>query len=203
MKFDLHLHTCRYSPDATMTPEELVHQALAIGLDGIVITEHDRLWPESELNKLRSLAGNLTILAGVEITGSGGDMLCYGVQNLDHLQRGVSWDKLVKEVHKQGGVCVAAHPYRWNQPIESLLLSLPEAIDGLEMMSKNMDHSMRKKAIQLANKDSSLAQLGNSDAHETENVGCCYTWFDDPISSTSELVCAIRNRKCKPMENLR
>ena len=81
MKFDLHIHTRRYSPDAVTNPYELVHAALAAGLDGIVITEHDWLWPERELEELRAAAPQLVILAGVEVTGRGGDVLCYGVTN--------------------------------------------------------------------------------------------------------------------------
>ena len=79
MKFDLHMHTRRHSPDAASDPFDLVKAAHAAGLDGIVITEHDYLWPEAELEELRAPRRGLVILAGVEVTGRGGDMLCYGV----------------------------------------------------------------------------------------------------------------------------
>ena len=48
MKFDLHMHTRRYSPDSVIDPFDLVRRAQEIGLDGIVITEHDCLWPDLE-----------------------------------------------------------------------------------------------------------------------------------------------------------
>ena len=79
MKFDLHMHTARHSPDADTDPFDLVRAAIQAGLDGIVITEHDFLWPQEELDELRAAAPQLVILAGVEVTGRGGDMLCYGI----------------------------------------------------------------------------------------------------------------------------
>src|SRR4051812_47495561 len=121
MKFDLHMHTSHYSPDSIIDPFELLKQAKKVGLDGIVITEHDRLWPEDELAQLQAKAHGLVVLAGVEVTGRGGDVLCYGVNDLSKLRRGVSWPELTREVHRQGGVCVAAHPYRWGQPFDDLL----------------------------------------------------------------------------------
>src|SRR6516162_3053308 len=48
MKFDLHLHTSRHSPDSIMAPQLMVRRAHEIGLDGVVITEHDWLWTEQE-----------------------------------------------------------------------------------------------------------------------------------------------------------
>ncbi len=53
MKFDLHMHTTRHSPDSDMDPFVMCRQAREIGLDGVVITEHDWLWTEPELAELR------------------------------------------------------------------------------------------------------------------------------------------------------
>ncbi len=69
MKFDLHIHTRKHSPDSVTDPFDLVESAVAAGLDGIVITEHDYLWTEAELQDLRAAAPGLVILAGVEVTG--------------------------------------------------------------------------------------------------------------------------------------
>src|SRR2546421_8454770 len=104
MKFDLHMHTRRYSPDSEIEPFDLVRRAREIGLDGIVITEHDRLWPEAELDELRAAAPGLVVLGGVEVTGRGGDLLCYGVTDLTNLGRGTPWGELCREVRRQGGV---------------------------------------------------------------------------------------------------
>ena len=54
MRFDLHMHTTRHSPDSEMDPFALVRRAQQLGLDGVVITEHDWLWTEPELEELRA-----------------------------------------------------------------------------------------------------------------------------------------------------
>src|SRR5437763_14462709 len=195
MKFDLHMHTRRHSPDADTDPFELVRAAIKAGLDGIVITEHDYLWTEGELEELRAAATGLVILAGVEVTGRGGDMLCYGVTNPFAIPRGIEWGPLTREVHRQGGACVAAHPNRWNQPFEKLLKEQKPERGGIEVMSNNMDRGLRTKARELLKKYPHFAQLGNSDSHAPWSVGCCYTDFDAEIRTTADLVAAIRGKK--------
>lgn len=195
MKFDLHLHTCRHSPDAVTDPFELLTAARRAGLDGVVITEHDYLWTEDELAELRAAAPDLVILAGIEVTARDGDVLCYGVTDPFALPRGIGWAELCREIHRQGGVAIAAHPNRWGQPFERLLTSQRAELDGIEVMSHNMDDRLRAAALQLLEKYPHFAQLGNSDAHDPQTVGCCYTEFTRPIRTTQDLVTAIRHRQ--------
>lgn len=197
MKFDLHMHTRRYSSDADSDPFELVKAALAAGLDGIVITEHDYLWPESELEELRASAPHLVILAGVEVTGRGGDVLCYGLTDPFAVPRGIGWPELCREVRRQGGAAIAAHPNRWGQPFEKLLREQQPALDGIEVMSNNMDADLRERAAELLVRFPHFAQLGNSDSHTPWTVGCCYTDFDAEIRTSADLVAAIRGKKAK------
>jgi predicted metal-dependent phosphoesterase TrpH len=201
MKFDLHMHTARHSPDADSDPFELVQAAIKAGLDGMVITEHDYLWTEEELDELRASAPGIVIFAGVEVTGRGGDMLCYGITDPFVLPRGIEWPKLCREVHKQGGACVAAHPNRWGQPFEQLLKEQRPEIDGIEVLSNNMDPDLRRRAAALLTKYPHFAQLGNSDSHQPNTVGCCYTDFDAEIRSNADLVAAIREKKGVAMVN--
>ena len=70
MRFDLHMHTTRHSPDSQMDPVALVRTARQIGLDGVVITEHDWLWTEAELSELRKMEPGLVVLAGIVVGGT-------------------------------------------------------------------------------------------------------------------------------------
>src|SRR5438034_8322239 len=110
MRFDLHMHTSRHSLDGQMDPFALVRRARAVGLDGVVITEHDWLWTEPELAELRSAAAGLIVLAGIEVTAREGHFLTYGVHNPFAVPRGIGVAELCREVHRQGGAVVAAHP---------------------------------------------------------------------------------------------
>ena len=202
MKFDLHMHTRRYSPDSEIDPFDLLRRAQEIGLDGIVITEHDRLWPEAELEELRRAAPGLVVLGGVEVSGRNGDLLCYGVTDLTDLRRGMPWAELCCEVAMQGGAAVAAHPYRWGQDFDELLREQRPVLTGLEMMSNNMEPDVRRKAAAFLKRNPDFATLGNSDAHEVNVVGACYTEFDAVIQSSADLVAAIRGRKGQPRDRL-
>ena len=68
MKFDHHLHTARHSPDSVIDPLEMIRHALAIGLDGLVITEHDYQWEPEELAELAGRATPLRVFSGAEIS---------------------------------------------------------------------------------------------------------------------------------------
>lgn len=199
MKFDLHLHTSRHSPDSIMSPAALVAEAQRIGLDGIVITEHDWLWTEEELQDLRRQAPGLVVLAGVEVSTREGHFLAYGVTNPFAIPRGIGVQELCREVHRQGGAVVAAHPYRWGQPFDAILARCADDLDGLELMTSNMDEDCRRRAAVVRERHQ-LAGLGSSDAHRVETLGVCYTVCDRPVRTAADLVGALRDRQVTAYE---
>ncbi|MCI0463031.1 MAG: PHP domain-containing protein [Gemmataceae bacterium] len=199
MRFDLHLHTTRHSPDSQMDPLTLVRRAQLLGLDGVVITEHDWLWTESELEELRTAAPGLVVLAGIEVTAREGHFLTYGVHNPFALPRGIGVAELCREVHRQGGAVVAAHPFRWGQRFDEILRSERPELDGLELLTNNMDAEGRRRAAEVGRRYG-LAGLGSSDAHREDVLGVCYTDFDATIRQDSDLVEAIRSRRAVARE---
>ncbi len=194
MKFDLHIHTSRHSPDSRMDPFAMCRRAETIGLDGVVITEHDWLWTEKELTELRHKHTGLVILAGIEVSAREGHFLVYGVHNPFALTRGIFVKELCREVHRQGGAIVAAHPFRWRQPFEEILAHERPDLDGLELMTNNMDEECRRKAA-LVHKRLGICGLGSSDAHDEHILGFCYTEFSTEIRDSADLVQAIRARQ--------
>ena len=194
MRFDLHIHTTRHSPDSQMDPFALVQQARKIGLDGVVITEHDWLWTEEELEELRAAARGLIVLAGVEVTAAEGHFLAYGVTNPFAIPKGIGVADLCRQVHGQGGAVVAAHPFRWGQPFDAILREEEPELDGLELMTDHMDTECRKRAAEVFSRHP-LAGLGSSDAHQVELLGVCYSEFEPVIHTNQDLVRAIRSRR--------
>jgi predicted metal-dependent phosphoesterase TrpH len=199
MKFDLHIHTTRHSPDSVMDPFDLLRRARQVGLDGVVITEHDWLWTEAELEELRAAARGLVVLAGIEVSCREGHFLTYGVRNPFALPHGIGVSALCREVHRQGGAVVAAHPFRWGQPFEEILRVQQPELDGLELMTNNMDADCRRRAARIHRKKG-FAGLGSSDAHAEDVVGLCYTEFADVIRDMDDLVAAIRARRTTARE---
>jgi hypothetical protein len=185
-----------------MDPLALVRRAKTLGLDGIVITEHDCLWPQDEMEELRGAEPGLIILSGVEVSAQEGHFLVYGVSDAARMPPGVSLGDLCTEAHRQGGAVVAAHPYRWGQPFDDILAELQPQLDGLEVMSNNMDADMRQRA-EAARRSRGWTGLGNSDAHDELVVGCCYTLFDQSIRDQRDLVEAIRSGQARPRERTR
>ena len=198
MTFDLHIHTSRFSPDSVMDPFEMLERARELRLDGLVITEHDAVWPEEHLRELREVAPDLVILSGVEVSGRQGHMLVYGVSDLTGLGPGVDWGELVYEVHRRGGAAVAAHPNRFGQYFDEELEESGAELDGVEVMSNNMDDGLRERAKPIVAAHPHFATLGNSDAHRVEDLAVCVTDFDAEVRSDADLVAAIRARKATP-----
>jgi predicted metal-dependent phosphoesterase TrpH len=196
MKLDLHMHTTRYSPDSQMDVLGMLRRAREVGLDGVVITEHDWLWTEPELEVLRALAPDLVVLAGIEVTARQGHFLVYGVHNPFAVPRGIGVAELCHEVHRQGGAVVAAHPFRWGQPFQEILEKEQPDLDGLELMTNNMDAECRRRAAEVQ-RSHNFAGLGSSDAHSEDVLGICYTEFPDSIRGMSDLVRSIRKRRCE------
>jgi predicted metal-dependent phosphoesterase TrpH len=199
MKFDLHMHTTRYSADSVMDPFVLCRRAREIGLDGVVITEHDWLWTEEELEVLRAAHPDLVILAGIEATTREGHFLAYGVKDPFAVTRGMAAADLCREVHRQGGAVVAAHPFRWGQPFDDILEREKPEIDGLEVMTSNMDADCRRRAAAVR-AATGLAGLGCSDAHHEDVLGQCYTEFPADVERMGDLVAAIRGGRTTPHE---
>lgn len=199
MKFDLHMHTTRHSPDSSMDPFVLVERALQIGLEGIVITEHDWLWTEEELDELRAAAPGLVVMAGIEVSTRQGHFLAYGVKNPFSIGKGIHVADLCREMHRQGGAVVAAHPFRFGQRFKDILARDNPDIDGLELMTSNMDADCRKKAAEIF-KQRPLAGLGSSDAHHEDVLGHCFTKFQASIRDVRDLVDAIRQKRATPYE---
>ncbi len=199
MRFDLHLHTNRHSPDSVLEPSAMVARARQRGLDGVVITEHDWLWTEAELAELRALAKDLVVLAGIEVSAREGHFLVYGVTNPFAVPRGIGVADLCREIHRQGGAVVAAHPFRWGQRFDDILRNERPELDGLELITSSMDADCRRRAAEVRDR-LDLAGLGSSDAHDVQVLGCCYTDFPGRIRNTADLVQANRGRQAVACE---
>src|SRR5438128_8159727 len=173
MRFDLHIHTKRHSPDSEIDPFALVHRARQVGLDGIVITEHDWLWTVPELEELRAAEPGLVVLAGIEVSAAEGHFLVYGVHDPFALPRGIGVRALCEEVHRQAGAVVAAHPFRWGQPFDDILREERPELDGLELMTSHMDAECRGRAAEVR-RQRRLAGLGSSHAQQAEALRAGY-----------------------------
>jgi len=198
-KFDHHLHTNRHSPDSIIDPLELIEHAKAIGLDGLVITDHDHQWDPDELEDLAAQAGGLKVFSGAEVSAREGHFLVYGLPNLDEAPPGVLLKDLLKLVRRQGAAIVAAHPYRWDQPFDELVECHGPSFDALELVSNNVTPDTRQKTARMLERHPQrMGATGSSDGHVLEAIGCYYTEFSVEIHTMSDFVNAIKARQGRP-----
>ncbi len=198
MKIDHHLHTTRYSPDSVIRPDELVRYAVAHGLDGVVITEHDAQWRADELADLAGRAPGLLILSGVEVSAREGHFLVYGLPDVEETPPGISLRELLEIVRVHQAAIIAAHPYRWDQDFDAILRDHgPTAFDAVELVSNNVTREMRPR-ISAAAQSHGIWTSGSSDAHDPATLGCYYSEFEERIGSMREFVAALHERRGRP-----
>jgi len=200
MFFDIHTHTIRYSLCSILKPHDLVNKALELNLDGIVITEHGKLWDKEEILELKEETGahDMIILRGQEVTcytpqgNFHGDLLVFGCEEL--FQEKVTAVEVIERVHEVGGVVVAAHPYREGYGFGDDVFNLH--LDGIEIFHP-YHSSLDIKKAQLAKKILDVADLGGSDAHDVSFVGYYLTSFSGEVKTEEDLVREIIAKNCK------
>jgi predicted metal-dependent phosphoesterase TrpH len=198
MRIDHHLHTTRLSPDSCIDPFELVEHAKRVGLDGIVITEHDALWPADELAELQAAAGpKLVVLAGVEVSADEGHFLVYGLDDLTDLEPGVPLSHLLEVVAGRGAAIVGAHPFRWGQEFDQIIADYGPVFDALELVSNNVSATTRQLTQALLDQWP-MSATGSSDGHDLDVVGCYHSHFSARISDMAEFVAALRAGDVRP-----
>jgi len=187
----MHVHT-NYSPCSIIPLHDLLILAGSLNLDAVVITDHDTL---KGALKAKSIADGygLTVLVGCEISAREGQILAYGIS--EEIPPNLPAEETLELIHSQGGVGIAAHPYRENVPsLGELVYNLK--LDGVEVSNKSI-YNLDPQAIRAA-KVLGIAMIGGSDAHVLRDVGWCVTVVDSEIESEDDLVKIIRNKACYP-----
>jgi predicted metal-dependent phosphoesterase TrpH len=182
-----------------MDPTELLHRAREVGLDGVVITEHDYQWEPGELRDLAALGSTLgvQVFSGAEISAREGHFLVYGLPDLDDAPPGVLLRDLIRVVRQHDAAIVAAHPFRWDQDFEGIVEDHGPAFDALELVSNNVTSQTRVKTARLLARYT-MGATGSSDAHDAEVVGCYFTRFTAPVDDMAAFVRALRRREGRP-----
>jgi predicted metal-dependent phosphoesterase TrpH len=183
-----------------MTPAELVARAREVGLDGVVITEHDLQWDDAELAELSRQADGFTVLSGAEVSTREGHFLVYGLPELNEAPAGLPLAELLEVVRRHGAAIVAAHPFRWDQDFTAIVAEHGPVFDGLELVSKNITPQTRRMTEKVLRKHR-MGATGSSDGHETETIGCYYSEFPGRIATMADFVAALHAKSARPRHN--
>lgn len=186
MLIDLHCHTRPLSACSALTVPELLGLAAERGLDGVCLTEHDRAWPQHQLDELRKVSP-VTIFSGVELTTDLGHVLAFGLEP-------AGFSAVAREVFQaaeaSGALLFLAHPardghLRITRDTVAFFESV-EAINGSDSKLKNLAATGLAKGFRLPG-------IGGSDAHAQDEVGRAATRFESNITTDAELLAALKS----------
>ena len=206
MIIDLHVHTVKGGPDSNLSPDELVQEARRVGLDGVCLTEHGGGWDKWDFNQFAEQHPDLVLIRALEVDTEMGHITTFG---LDGYISGIHRiENLRAELDKVGGFMIAVHPYRrfFDKPplFKSLLfkrpVSLEEAVthsifeltDAVEVVNgacSQQENEFALKTAEILGK----GNVGGSDAHSTQGLGCGATVFDRDIRTTEDLITELKS----------
>jgi predicted metal-dependent phosphoesterase TrpH len=187
IKVDLHVHSC-YSQDSLITPEELVFYAKKNGMDGIAVTDHDRLDSAIKIAK----ESEFLIIPGMEITSSDGHIVALRIS--EPIPKGLSADETVERIHEAGGLAVACHPIAFFK--KSLGRHVSSKFDAIEVANASaFPFGLSVKTARQFALSLGIAQVGGTDAHYGPQIGYAYTLLDSELK-VDRVIDAIANGKC-------
>jgi len=106
---DLHVHTTRGSGDSSLRPEDLVEEAVRLGLDGVCLTEHTFSWMDDEIERIVGETG-IRLFRALEVETDAGHVLVIGENGYHSDMR--NFALLGERASKSGAAIVLAHPFR-------------------------------------------------------------------------------------------
>jgi plastocyanin len=201
---DCHVHSL-YS-GGQLPPEKLAAEARAAGLDFLFATEHNTAEGRDVWARLDS--SDLMVLFGQEVVTHTGHWLALGLDT-KHV---VGWDYGVRDallkqqladVHRQGGLCVAAHPHA---PYPAGMFAFPyEGFDLVEVWNGEWSSDLWWQA----NNEAALAEwgrtlastvhegrwrpaIGNSDTHLEAQIGIPHTVVAAEALTPPAILAALR-----------
>jgi predicted metal-dependent phosphoesterase TrpH len=211
---DMHTHTVLGAYDSGMRPERLMSDARDLGLGGVTVTEHDRMWDTHTLRRYRDEHSALVVANGMEVTTDMGHILAYG---LSGYTSGIhSLARLREAADECGGYLVAAHPFRYwfepvhftrrgLQPVEMVAEVLAKQpvfryVDAIEVYNGANSERENLMALEVA---LYLGKPGiaGSDCHSAAGIGCACTLFERGLETPEMLLLELRAGRYMPMRN--
>lgn len=177
-KYDLHIHTY-HSGCSRIRPKKLLKIAKKRGLNGIAITNHNTIKGGKDVKKLNK-DKNFEVIIGAEIKTDKGEILGLYLKKEIKSRKA---EEVIDEIHKQGGIAIAAHPFTWGLLRTAAKFNKKELkkLDGFETFNaRNTFRWENELAVQFAQKHK-LAQTGGSDAHFYYEIGRAFTLFNGSL----------------------
>lgn len=182
LRWETHCHTI-YSNrrhrrfDALNTPREMIEAAIANGLQGMIITDHDNVKGGLVGKRTAREYRDFQVLPGVEISSGSGHILAIGVET--NIPKGLEVEETVERIHDLGGIAIASHPFS-NRVRPSLGQECLKT-DAVEIFNAANRGLANAKALSIAEAHGRPGTAG-SDSHWMKTVGKAGIICDDPLA---------------------
>lgn len=170
-------------------------KAKKVGLKVVAIADHDTLEGSRQAAKIAKKFG-IIVIPACEVTSKDGHILAYGIK--EEIPRKLTAEETTKQIHQQGGLAIAAHPFlrRFGRllGVGNLIYKVP--FDGIEIVgppSKNKE----PKEDSLAAGILKLVKVTGSDSHVLDFIGWKQISFPNNVKNEVDVLEAIRMRKTK------
>ena len=198
---DMHVHTVRGAADSSLKPEQLSEVAKEIGLTGVNITEHDRVWEDHTLKEFREQSG-LFVNRGMEVSTDMGHIIAVG---LTGYVPGIRKAKELRAVlNDLGGFMIVAHPFRHffdpihfrregRPPFEMTpeeaaeRMSIFSLVDDIEVANGGTHSKENQFALKVA-RVLCKRGVGASDCHSTQGIGYYVTVFEEELRDEAHML---------------
>ena len=187
---DFHTHSSTLS-DGALTPFGMVLEARRQRLDVIAVTGHNQLSDARVARWYSRIVGAPVVLVGEEVlTGPRYHLIAVGVtKRVGFLQPAAA---AIDEIHRQGGVAIAAHPTRGGGGDWFDRAAL-ERLDGAEICHPLIYvYGAGQRDLEDFRARAPLAAIGSSDFHGTAAMGLCRTFVFARDASEPSILEAIR-----------
>jgi len=212
---DMHVHTVRGAADSSLTPEQLAEVASDIGLTGVNITEHDRVWEPHLTREYRESSG-LFVNPGMEVSTDMGHIIALGLTSyMPGIRRATELRRVLDDV---GGFMIVAHPFRhFFDPIHfrrdgrpPFTMTPEEAaermpifgiVDDIEVANGGTQPVENQFALKVA-RVLGKTGIGASDCHSTAGVGYFVTVFEEELRDSAHLLEQLHGGRYYPGQGL-
>jgi hypothetical protein len=184
-----------------LDPDHLIEEALRVGLTGVNITEHDRMWETWDLGPFRKKHEGVFVSNGMEVSTDMGHILAIGLKGYSPGIRRLQ--KLREVADEQGAFLVVAHPFRHFfdpvhfrregkepfalTPEQAARLPVFQLVHGIEVLNGCNTPRENYFALQVA-KTLGKPGTGGSDAHSRQGIGYFVAVFDEALESQEHMV---------------
>jgi predicted metal-dependent phosphoesterase TrpH len=202
MNVDLHTHTYPASSCSHISYRDYIGWCHDSGVAAVALTNHGDVSDNRKLEQTLAADGVL-LVHGVEISTLLGDFVIFS-PDLDYLAtfRDVQDALRPGEVPEHAAV-VWVHPgagggrsgSTYYHGLERLVA---ETIHAVEVYNGSWLEERYVDAAELIAMQLGMARTAGSDAHEVDRLMRCYTELPDPVTSTADVVTALRERTAIP-----